>query len=149
MKMNIRELHAQFCNESIAIRNCRPKTIRGYQMSLEQFLKHAQIKDLNEITNERLRNFLYEGRMKKNWKPETFLFYFKAIKPFCLWCIKRGYMEENPGEGIEMPKREKKLPKRISKEDALKVLEYSFNMPYCYRYQRYRGRLSLLLFMRD
>lgn len=138
--MKITELHAQFCSESLAIRNLRPKTIHSYRSSLKQFLKYSRIQYMNEIHHELLRGFLFDGRINKNWTPETFLYYFKAIKPFFKWCIKRGYMEKNPMDDIDLPRRERKLPKRISKEDAMKLLEYSFNMKYTYKFERYRNR---------
>lgn len=95
-------------------------------MSLQQLLKHCRVEYVGEVTSDHCRAFLFNGRVNRGWTPETFLFYFKALLPFFKWCIKNGHLDANPLEGIDLPRREKKLPKRISKDEAMKLLEYSY-----------------------
>lgn len=40
---------------------------------------------------------------------------------------------------MEMPKTEKKLPPKLTKQEALRLLEIVYNYPYPYTYQRYRN----------
>lgn len=143
MKMNIKELHAEFCQEAQFIRNFRPSTIRGYKDVLCIFLKHTPIQFVEEVTTDKLRIFLYEGRIKKEWTADTFLGYFKRLKSFFKWCVQRGYLLENPILPIEKPRLERKLPKRITKQEAQRLLEYAFNRHYTYRYERYRNTAVL------
>ncbi|MBT3704149.1 tyrosine-type recombinase/integrase [Candidatus Peregrinibacteria bacterium] len=145
MKMNIKELHEQFCEEARVIRNLSPATIRWYKFSIGNFLKHSGVEYLEEVSTEALRRYLYYGRIERHWTADTFINYYKGLKSFFKWCVSREYMESNPITPIEKPRLERKLPKRISKQEALKVLEYSFNMKTTYRFERYRNRAVFAL----
>ena len=141
MKMKILPLHDTFCQESLLIRNNKPTTITWYKISLSSYLKYykGKLVYLNEITTENLREYLYYKR-QNGWTPETFLNQHKGMKLFFKWCVNRGCLDDNPIEAIERPKLSKKLPKRIKKQEALRVIEYSFNMKTSYRFERYRNR---------
>lgn len=140
MNMNILQLHASFCEEARLIKNYTPSTIRWYQNTLGAYLKHQSVTELDRVTTDSLRAFLYYGRLERQWSADTFLNNYKGIKSFLKWCTKRGYLSTNPIELIERPKLEKKLPKRISKQDAIKLLDYSFHQQNFYRFQRFRDR---------
>ncbi len=58
---------------------------------------------------------------------------------FFRWCVKQGYMVKNPIEEIEVPKLEKKLPPKLSKQNTLRLLEIVNNYPYEYKFLRYRN----------
>jgi len=139
MNINIRDLHVQFCQEALIIRNFRPATIRGYKHTLDSFLKYSKIDLLEEVTTEKLRSFLYQGRLEKHWTADTFIFHYKNFRSFFKWCVGRQYMKENPILSIEKAKLETKLPKRITKHEAQYLLDYAFNRHYTYRHERYRN----------
>ncbi len=137
MNMNIRELHEQFCDERLYIKKYSLYTIRWYQVCL----KHQEhIKELSQVTTESLREFLYNGLLNRKWTPETFIFHHKSLRSFFKWCIGRGYMEEDPTADIESPKKEKKLPKCITKQEASQILDWAFGLNYEYHYEAYRNR---------
>lgn len=140
--MNIQTLHTRFCEEARLIKNFSPSTVKWYKASLAGYLKYHQLKlqDLEQINTENLRQFLYYGRLERAWSAETFLNNYKGLKSFLKWCVKQEYLSANPIEKIERPKLEKKLPKRISKQDALKLLEHAFHGKRYYKFQRYRDR---------
>jgi site-specific recombinase XerD len=142
MKMNILELHEQFCQECLLIKNYSPATIKWYKNTLKSFLGryNNDVVNVGDITTERLRVYLYDKRASGAWTADTFLNYYKGLKAFLKWCVKRGYLEENPIASIEKPRLSKKLPKRITEQEALRVMEYSFNMRTTYRFERYRNR---------
>jgi site-specific recombinase XerD len=142
MKMNINDLHGQFCQEALLIKNYSPATIRWYQTTFTSFLKHfdSRLEFVSEITTDRLREYLYAKRLGGTWSADTFLNNYKGIKSFLKWCVMRKYLDVNPIVTIEKPKLSKKLPKRITSQEALRVMEYSFNMRTSYRFERYRNR---------
>lgn len=148
MKMNIIELHAEFCQEVLVIKNFRPSTVCFYQSSMKQFLKFSDLEDLKNITTETLRRFLYNGRLNRNWTPETFLYYYKGLRAFLKWCVQRSYIKENPILTIDKPRLDKKLPKRIAKEQAQQILDHSFNRKHSYRFEGYRNTavLAVMIF---
>ena len=149
MNMNVRELHGKFCQEALLIRNLSPGTIVWYKAGLRRFLNHfnGKIKYLDEITTDNLREYLYYMRVQ-GWTPATFINQHKSLKSFLKWCVKYGHLEENPILPIEKPKLPKSLPKRITQQQATRVLDYSFNMRTSYKFERYRNRalLSVMLF---
>lgn len=139
--MNINALHERFCEEALVIKNYSPETIKWYQRTIYAFLKyHPEIESIEQITTERLRRFLYWGRLERQWTADTFMVYYKGLKSFLKWSTNRSYIDVNPILVIEKPKMEKKLPKRITKNEALLVLEYAFNQPSAYQFQRFRDR---------
>lgn len=56
-------------------------------------------------------------------------------------------MEKNPVEDIEVPKLEKKLPPKLTKQDTLKLLEIVYNYPYEYKFLRYRNHAIFATFV--
>ncbi len=140
MKMNIKTLHERFCEEARLIKDFSPATIKWYRYTFGYYVKHSKVETLDQVTTQSLREFLFYGRIERKWTADSFVNIRKGIKSFLNWCVKRKYLTENPIDPIEKPKLKKKLPKRITKEDALRVLEVSFNMKYHYRFNPYRNR---------
>ncbi len=66
---------------------------------------------------------------------------------FFRWCIQQGYMEKNPVTNIEVPRLEKKLPTKLTKQDAMRLLETVYNYPYDYKFLRYRNHAIFATFM--
>ena len=142
MKLDILDLLETFCQESLLIRNNSPATIVWYRFSVAGFMKYHQnrVVSIDEITAENLREYLYSKRLSGAWTPDTFLNQYKGIKLFLKWCVNRGHIDTNPILEIETPKISRKLPKRVTIQEAQRILEYSFNMKTCYRFERYRNR---------
>jgi site-specific recombinase XerD len=53
--------------------------------------------------------------------------------------MKEGYMNFNPTDDIEVPKLERKLPSKLTKQDASRILEVVDNYPYENNFLRYRN----------
>lgn len=122
--MDIRELHQQFCEYQVTIKNFRQTTIEGYKMSLQIFLNLSpQIREIESVTPQDAERFFYFGRIKRNWKPITFITYHKNLNVFFKWALKHHYVQINPFESIEKPKLEKRLPTRLTKQEATHLLE--------------------------
>jgi site-specific recombinase XerD len=139
---SLRALHGLFCQEALAL-NYRPSTVRWWKGSLNTFLRHCgedEPRQLSDLTPEGLRSYLY-GKKLSGWTAHTFSSQYRALKAFLSWCVRRGHIESNPLTGLERPRLEKKLPKRITREEAERVLEHAFHSPsYEYRFLRYRNR---------
>lgn len=56
-------------------------------------------------------------------------------------------MQSNPVEGIEVPKLEKKLPPKLTRQEALRILEVVYNYPYDYHFLRYRNHAIFSMFV--
>jgi len=76
--------------------------------------------------------FFY-GRTERNWSTNTYINFIKSLVVFFRWCVKEKYMPENYAEKIEIPKLEKRLPPKLTKQQTMKLLEVVLNYPYQYK----------------
>ncbi len=137
--MNIQILSEQFFDYSKYIKGYSPMTIVRYKQVIRYFCNFAKITEIEEVTQENSRSLFYFGRTSQNWSPNTFICYYKSLKVFFHWCEKEKYMSFNPMDDIEVPKLEKKLPNKLTKQDALKILEIVDNYPYEHKFLRFRN----------
>lgn len=145
--MNINILALKFYDYSSFIRGYSPKTIAGYKQAINYFCKITKVSEIQEITEENVKTFFVYGRTERNWKSSTFICYHKGLIVFFRWCVQNGYMETNFIEDIEVPKLQKRIPAKLTKQDALKLLEVVYNYPYDYRFLRYRNHAIFSTFV--
>lgn len=146
--MNILLLLEEFCHYSIYIRGYAPDTIKRYRQMVGFFLKYSKIETTDAISEELIHCFFLYGRTERNWSTNTYISYHKTLLVFFRWCKeKKGVLEHNYVEEIELPKKQKRLPVKLSSAQALVVLEISFNIPYPYRFLRYRNHAILATFI--
>lgn len=129
--MNIKDLHDQFCEYQLTIRNFQPDTIQNYKSNIDLFLQLLpHIQRVEHITPQDANHFFYTGMRERGWKPITFISHHKNLAVFLKWCIKRGFITENPLKDIEKPRLEKKLPTRLTKQQAMHLLQVVATMPW-------------------
>lgn len=145
--MDIPILCEKFCDYSVSIRGYSPETIRRYKYVIGCFCRFTGINNLSQVTDENVRGLFYYGRTERKWSVNTFIVYHKSLLVFFRWCVKQGYMEKNPITEIEVPKLEKKLPTKLSKQNALRLLEVVYNYPYEYKFLRYRNHAIFAMFI--
>jgi site-specific recombinase XerD len=134
------EIAAQeFCDYSKFIKGYSTDTIRRYRQTVALFCRNSGAVSLPQVTDEMARSFFFKGRIEGGWRPATFKSYHQTLFVFFRWCVLRQYLTSNPVSDIEVPKLEKKLPTRLTKQDALKLLEFVYNYPYEYKFLRFRN----------
>ena len=136
----------EFAAYKSAIQNCSKKTVDEYLLDLRTFFRYLIAKDtgispeseefteisilsvdinyIRKITTEHIYDFmLYTGNVRDNmWASRARK--LSAIKGlFKFLTVKRGYLEENPVANIEAPKPKKALPKFLSLDEALTLIE--------------------------
>ena len=121
--MDIEILSQKFCDYSVSIRGYSKDTVRRYRNVVSFYCKFANISEISQVNDDNVRSLFYFGRTERNWSVNTFIVYHKTLLVFFRWCIKQGYMEKNPILDIEVPKLEKRLPTKLNKQVALKLLE--------------------------
>lgn len=146
--MNIQIAATKFYEYSNYMRGFSPQTIRRYKHAINYYVKFANITILEEVSSASIRDMFFKGRMERNWRPATFISYQKSLSVFFAWCIKQRYINDNPIDQLESPRLEKRLPTRLTKQDAYKLLEGVLNYPYNNTFIRYRNHaiFSTLLF---
>lgn len=133
-------LFEKYLQFGAVMRNYKRGTLNAYRSSFGVFLKDTGFTELDELSQGVMERFLYDGRLRRNWSSVTFRQYHKHFNTFFKWCIKNKLIESNPLDGVEKPRLEKKLPRKLSLEEAEKVLDASYHMNYAYRFERYRNR---------
>src|ERR1043165_7157317 len=113
--MDISILCEQFCDYSISIRGQSKATVRRYKHVIGAFCRFMAISTLDQVNEQVVRSLFFYGRTERKWSTNTFLVYHVSLLVFFRWCIKQGYITNNPVENIETPKLEKRLPVRISR----------------------------------
>jgi len=116
-------------------------------MFIKYYQKVTGIDEISDITKNNVKEFLMQGRIKKNWKASSFITAHKSLFVFFQWCVKNNYLENNVLEDIELPKLNKSIPPKLTQQEAMKLLEVTYNLPYKYQYLRYRNHALLATFI--
>lgn len=145
--MNIEVLRGQFCEYALSIRGYSKNTILRYRNVISLYCKQTGITTIKQVNDENIRSFFYAGRTQRNWSINTFIVYHRTLLVFFRWCVKQGYLDDNPIVDIEMPKIEKRLPPKLTKQTTLKLLEIVYNYPYDYKFLRYRNHAIFATFV--
>ena len=135
----------EFASYKTAIQGCSQKTADEYMLDLRTFFRYllarergidpnsdefceidircVDINYIKTVTADKIYDFLlYMGNVRKNmWASKARK--LSAIKGlFKFLTIKRGYLDENPAANIEAPKRKKTLPKFLSLEESMLLI---------------------------
>ena len=145
--MEIAYLLNRFCDYSTFIRGYSPDTIIRYRQVVTYYCKTAEITDIEQITEKNVRDYFYFGREIKKWKASTFITKHKTLVVFFRWCITEGHMKTNFADDIETPRLEKRLPPKLTRKEALRLLETVYNFPYSYKFSRSRNHAIFATFI--
>ena len=145
--MDIQLAASKFYDYSLYMRGYSPETIKRYKKIISQFCRFASLKTVSDITEMNVRALFVHGRTSKKWQSRTFIVYYHSLIVFFRWCVNNHYLPSNPIEGLELPKVERKLPPKLTKQDAMKLLEVVSNYPYEHTFLRYRNHAIFSMFM--
>ena len=145
--MNVEILAQKFYDYSSFIRGYSPHTIKRYRQVINYFCNFAEIADISDVDEIKVRQLFLHGRTERSWSPNTFVCYHKSLLVFFRWCVENGYMNENPVIEIQIPKLVKRLPPKLTRQETLKLLEIVFNYPYDYKFLRYRNHAIFSAFV--
>lgn len=141
--MDIATLSQQFCDHSNHILGLSPDTIARYRTVIRLLQSGIGINRIDQCTQENVRQFFYRGRAERHWSASTFATYRKSLAVFFRWCVAHRHLPENPVDGIEVPKSPRSLPPKLTRQQALRVLEVAQNYPYPYEFLRHRNHAVL------
>lgn len=146
--MEIKLLLEDFCHYAKFIRNVSDQTLARYQQKASFFIKQNQINSPKEISETMVLQFFLDGRIKRNWTTPTYLTYYMTLLVFFRWLVKYGHLGSNYiEESVEKPKLEKTLPKKLKKQDAIKILEIAYHFPYTQKFLRSRNHAVYATFL--
>lgn len=145
--MEIQTAAKRFYDYLVCIKGYSKETIRRYRYVINLYCKLAGVRNIEDITNDNVRALFFHGRTERNWSPNTFIVFHKSLLVFFRWCQSQGYIHFNPVVDIEKPKVEQKLPKRLTKQDALQLLEIIYNYPAYTSFLRCRNHAIFGMFV--
>ncbi len=145
--MDIDILSRKFCDYSLAIKGFSLNTIKRYKQAIRYYRQFANITNIEEITVDNVRAMFFDGRINRGWRPNGFLHYHKSLMVFFRWCIKNGYMSSNPLSEVEVPKLDNRIPSKLTKQEAMKILEVVYNYPWGSSFLRHRNYAIFSVFM--
>ncbi len=118
-----REL-SQFLDYLRHERNASIHTLSSYRRDLRQLAAFLEERGLalSRVDNVHIRAFmaeLYEKRLKKSSMARK----LAAIRSFFQFCVKKGWLAENPARIVATPKQDKPVPSFLSEEEVADFLE--------------------------
>lgn len=137
--MNTLDLHHRFRRYCAVEEGLAINTLRDLESTIKTFVKRTNANKLSDITLGLLREFFYEGKERYQWSYYRFVNYHKYLKKFFNWCVLHKYMKKNPILEIKKPKKPQRLPRRLTTEEAQKILYTAFSHSWRYEYERSRN----------
>jgi len=122
------KLIEQFLEHLRYERNVSAHTLRNYESDLEQFThflapdQKTKLPDVSEIDHLTIREWmasLHSDQKKKSSIARK----LAALRTFFQFLVREGVLELNPAKLVCTPKLEKKLPKHLSIEEAIRFIE--------------------------
>ena len=145
--MEIQIIANEFYEHSLYFKGFSKATIKRYKYTIDLYLKLSKIRMISEITIDNVRALFFQGRTTRKWSANTAIVFHKSLHVFFAWCLSKGYLNFNPINDIERPKIEEKLPKKLTKQEAIRLLEIVYNYPYIDKFLRYRNHAIFSTFL--
>ena len=124
------KLIEQFLEHLRYERNVSAHTLRNYASDLEQFLdfldpsgaRPRSLPEVTEVDHLTIREWL--GQLHSAQKKKASIARkLAALRTFFQFLVREGMLELNPAKLVATPKLEKKLPKHLSIEEAVRFIE--------------------------
>jgi len=119
------ELIAQYEEHLALVRNLADNSIRGYVSDLESFLAHIEklgVSEFHELTISHIRSWLAE-LTDKGAVRSTIARRIVSIRAFTYWGASQGWLKEDIGQALAIPKAHRTLPDVLDLADTEIVLE--------------------------
>lgn len=121
------KLIEQFLEHLRYERNVSEHTLRNYSSDLEQFVHFLSpdgknlpaISQIDHLTIREWMASLHSDQKKKSSIARK----LAALRTFFQFLVREGVLELNPAKLVSTPRQEKKLPKHLSVEDAIRFIE--------------------------
>jgi len=122
------DLIEQFLEHLRYERNVSSHTLRNYSSDLEQFLlfltvdEKRKAPEISQIDHLTIREWLASLHSAHKTKA-SIARKLAALRTFFQFLVREGLLELNPAKLVATPKLEKKLPKHLSIEEAVRFIE--------------------------
>ena len=132
MLRDMEQLIEQFLEHLRYERNVSAHTLRNYASDLQQFVDHIapadpksgarRFPELKNVDHLTIREWLAELHSAQK-KKASIARKLAALRTFFQFLVREGLLESNPAKLVSTPRQEKKLPKHLSVEEAIRFIE--------------------------
>lgn len=140
--MDIATVINDYLHHEHYFRNLSGASMRSKRQIVRRLIARSGATRIQDVNETFVEQFFMHGVHDCKWTSATFATMRATLSPFFKWCIARGYITHNPIDIIPRPKLDVRIPKKLTKEQAMQVLQAAFDVPYRYRrtIMRYRNR---------
>jgi site-specific recombinase XerD len=135
-----------FLNYLQTEKDAAKSTIHRYSADLERLFEYLQVTDINEITQNNLRDYLNHIRQKYNYTPSSITNKINIIHHFFRFLHDSGYINLNPSILIKVPRKKLKIPKVFNDIELEKFLTATEHNTYT-KFKKYALRDKLIFTM--
>ena len=129
---NLSELVEEFLRYLLIDKGYSNNTIASYKIDLEKFLEYNKGKSINNITNSDLKEYV-KWLNKENLNEKSISRNISCLKSFYKFLVIEKYVKNNPSDLISIPKVKKSLPKTLTEEEVIKLLDIDLTDNFSYR----------------
>lgn len=104
-------------------------TYLSYRYNLIKITNYFNGEDITHLNGDDVRNFIY----KLTETSKTKAHYLTVLKSFYNYLLESEIIKSNPCDNIKSPKIEKKLPKYLTEEEVIRLLDIKLTEPINYR----------------
>ena len=145
--MDIQLVANRFYGYATYMRGYSKCTIRRFRTVINFYCTYNNISEMEQVTGDSVRHLFFFGRTQRQWTASTMVSFHNTLAVFFRWCMKEGYLAFDPTQDVELPRLENRLPAKLSKQEALRLLEVIYNYPYPSRFLRYRNHAVFATFL--
>ena len=129
---NLKELIEEFLRYLLIDKGYSQNTINSYRVDLEKFINFNKNTDINNISNDDLKKYIkYLKNEKLNEK--SISRNISCLKSFYKFLVIEKYVSRNPSDSISIPKVKKSLPKILTEDEVLNLLDIELTDNFSYR----------------
>lgn len=129
-----------FTNFLVNDKKLSDNTLQSYRRDIEQYMSYVDSNSLDFKAANKTSIITYLMYLQKEGKAtSTISRNLASIRSFYQYMVRTNVVEEDPTEGLESPKMEKKLPKILSVNEVNLLLE----QPKCVDLKGYRDKAML------
>lgn len=137
--MKILDLHKKFRRQCALEEGLRPKTVNNYKVAIKTFVNRTGVVNIGDVTVDVVKAFFYEGMETHQWGFYSHNNHRNYLNKFFAWCVEEKYLKMNPIAKIKKLRRPRSLPRRLSYEEAQRILNVAHAYPWRYEFEHARN----------
>ena len=125
MTIPLRQAYTLYAQHLRQAQSLSENTVSSYLRDMSDFSTFCGENTVAEVDRVRIRQYLSELNARK-LKPKSITRRIAALRHFFRFSVRRGFTSTNPAKAIAPPRLEKKLPRFLSEQEMLDLLDGSF-----------------------